>query len=70
MTPGLTAEHTDAILVEIPDGDMLYTLKRRQEDGLAGYLPHINFADIKAYVAYVTKNDKAERARWALKKLR
>jgi hypothetical protein len=69
-TLGLTAEHTDAVLAEIPDGDMLYTLGRRHEDGLAGYLPHIDFTDIKAYVAYVTKNDKAERARRALKKLR
>jgi hypothetical protein len=56
-TLGLTAEHTDAILAEIPDGDLLYTLKRRHEEGLAGYLPHIEDRDILKHLDNIELSD-------------
>jgi len=78
-TLGLTAEHTDAILAEISNSDLLYTLKGRHEDGLAGFLnleedkdvikilDNITLKDIKAYVK---EKEKTERTRRVLKSLR
>jgi hypothetical protein len=76
---GLTTEHTDEILAEITTSDLLYALKRRHPDGLAGFLNHVEDEDIIEYLdnihlkdinAYVKKKDKASRVKRALKTLR
>jgi hypothetical protein len=63
---GLTTDAIDAIMVDIPNGELLHALKERHEDGLAGYLDHVDLKDIRAYVK---GKDKVGRVSRALKRL-
>jgi hypothetical protein len=63
----MTTEDMDVILAKIPDVELIMALKGRHENGLAGYLNHIDIKDIKAYVK---ENNKAGRVKRALKTLR
>jgi hypothetical protein len=76
---GKDAEHTNDILAEVNDCDLLHALKGRHPDGLAGYLNHIEDEDIVSYLDnihikdlkdYIKKRDKVGRQKRALKSLR
>ena len=47
---GKDAKHTDDILAEVNDCDLLHALKGKHPDGLAGYLNHIEDEDIISYL--------------------
>jgi hypothetical protein len=80
-TLGLTTEHTDAILAEISNSDLIHALKGRHPNGLAGFMNHMDLEDkeditecldnidLKDIKAYVKKKEKARWARRAMKKL-